>query len=174
MRSPRLCLVAAVAGALMSCGGSAPQPATLSSRWSAPSILAEVPADTPYLAALLEPMNDALRRRMMHNLDAQLAQSMQALDKLGDAREPWVRALHTLVGELRGKGVSAWYDQLGIDPHGRFVVYGMSLWPVARIELNDPARLRAVIARMLAGAGIQSQQRTLDGRTYWLSSDGHL
>lgn len=174
MRSPRLCLVAAVAGALMSCGGGAPQPATLSSRWSAPSILAEVPADAPYLLALLEPMNDALRRRMMHNLDAQLAQSMQALDKLGDASEPWVRAMRALVAELRGKGAAAWYDQLGIDPHGRFVVYGMSLWPVVRIELNDPAKLRAVIGRMMASAGIQSQQRTLDGRAYWLSSDRNI
>jgi hypothetical protein len=174
MRSPRLCLVAAVAGALMSCGGSAPQPATLSSRWSAPSILAEVPADAPYLVALLEPMNDALRRRMMHNLDAQLAESMKALDKLIDEDgkdEPWVRAVRALVDELRGKGASAWYDQLGIDPQGRFVVYGMSLWPVARIELNNPAKLRAVIARMLSAAGVQPQQRTLDGRAYWLAGD---
>jgi hypothetical protein len=174
MRSPRLCLVAAVAGALMSCGGSGPQPTTLSSRWSAPSILAEVPADAPYLVALLEPMNDALRRRMMHNLDAQLAESMKALDKLSDEDgkdEPWMRAVRALVDELRGKGASAWYDQLGIDPHGRFVVYGMSLWPVMRIELNNPAKLRAVIARMLSAAGVQPQQRTLDGRAYWLAGD---
>jgi hypothetical protein len=175
MRSLRLCLVAVVAGALMSCGGGAPQPATLSSRWSAPSILAEVPADTPYLVALLEPMNDALRRRMLRNLDAQLAQSpaIKALDKLrSDSKlEPWMRAMLSLVDELRGKGTAAWFDQLGIDPRGRFVVYGLSLWPVARIELNDPAKLRAVIARMMAAGGIQSQPRTLDGRAYWLSSD---
>src|SRR5215475_7977906 len=128
MRSPRLCLVAAVAGALMSCGGGAPQPATLSSRWSAPSILAEVPADAPYVFALLEPMNDALRRRMMRNFDAQLAQlpAMKALDKLrSDGKlEPWMRAVVALVDELRAKGAAAWFDQLGIDPHGRFVVYG--------------------------------------------------
>jgi len=119
-------------------------------------------------------MNDALRRRMMHNLDAQLAESMKALDKLSDEDgkdEPWMRAVRALVDELRGKGASAWYDQLGIDPHGRFVVYGMSLWPVMRIELNNPAKLRAVIARMLSAAGVQPQQRTLDGRTYWLAGD---
>lgn len=178
MRSLRLCLVAVVAGALMSCGGGAPQPATLSARWSAPSILAEVPADSPYLVALLEPMNDALRQRMMRNLDAQLAHSpaMKALDKLrSDPKaEPWMRAMLTLVDELRGKGTAAWLDQLGIDPHGRFVVYGLSLWPVARIELDAPAKLRAAIARMMAAAGVQSQQRTLDGRAYWLSSEGDV
>jgi hypothetical protein len=177
MRSLRLCLVAVVAGALMSCGGGAPQPATLSSRWSAPSILAEVPADAPYLLALLEPMNDALRRRMLHDFDAQIAQSLKTLDKLRDDRgklEPWMRAVRVLADELRGKGASAWFDQLGIDPKGRFVVYGLSLWPVARVELNDPAKLRAVIARMLSAAGAHPQQRTLEGRAYWLAGDGDI
>ncbi|HEX3479570.1 MAG TPA: hypothetical protein VHT91_31320 [Kofleriaceae bacterium] len=174
MRSPRLCLVAAVAGALMSCGGGAPQPATLSSRWSAPSILAEIPANAPYLVALLEPMNDALRRRMLHSIDAQLAQSSvtQELDKLrSDTPEPWMRAVLAQFDELRSKGAAAWFDQLGIDPRGRFVLYGMSLWPVARIELSNPAKLRAAIARLLSTAGAQPQQRTLDGRAYWLVGD---
>jgi len=174
MRSLRLCLVAVVAGALMSCGGGAPQATTLSSRWSAPSILAEVPADAPYLVALLEPVNDALRRRMLHSLDTQLAQSaaMKELDELrADPSKPWMRAVLALVDELRAKGAAAWLDQLGIDPHGRFVLYGMSLWPVARIELNDPAKLRATIARMLSAGGVQPQQRTLDGRAYWLAGD---
>ncbi|HEX8108181.1 MAG TPA: hypothetical protein VF516_10665 [Kofleriaceae bacterium] len=174
MPSLRLCLVAVVAGALSCGGGGAPQPATLSSRWSAPSILAEVPADAPYLIALLEPMNDALRRRMMHNLDAQLAQSMKALDKLRadpGKLEPWMRAVLTLADELRAKGTAAWFDQLGIDPRGRFVIYGMSLWPVARIEIDHPDRLRATVARVMSAAGIQpAPQRTLDGRAYWLSS----
>jgi hypothetical protein len=174
MRSLRLCLVAAVAGALLSCGGGAPQPATLSSRWSAPSILAEVPADAPYLVALLEPMGDALRRRMMSNLDAQLGQSLKALDKLRDETgklEPWMRAVRALTDELRGKGASGALEQLGIDPRGRFVIFGLSLWPVARIELSDPGKLRATIARMLSAAGVQPQQRTLDGRAYWLAGD---
>jgi hypothetical protein len=174
MPSLRLCLVAVVAGTL-ACGGGSPQPATLSSRWSAPSILAEVPADAPYVIALLEPMSDALRQRMMRNLDAQLAQSMKALDKLRDGREklePWMRAVLALTDELRAKGAAAWVDQLGIDPRGRFVLYGMSLWPVARIELSAPDKLRATIARALSAAGAQPQQRTLDGRSYWLVSGG--
>jgi hypothetical protein len=164
----------------MSCGGGAPQPpATLSSRWSAPSILAEVPADAPYVFALLEPMNDALRRRMMHDFDVELAQSpaMKELDKLRSDKklEPWMRAMLSLIDELRRKGTAAWFDQLGIDPHGRFVLYGLSLWPVARIELNDPAKLRAVIARMMTAAGTQPpQQRTLDGRAYWLAGDSDI
>src|SRR5262245_61263780 len=173
MPSLRLCLVAVIAGAL-SCGGGAPQPATLSSRWSAPAILTEVPADAPYLLALLEPMNDALRRRMLQDFDTQIAQSMKALDKLRDDSgklEPWMRAVRLLADELRGKGASAWFDQLGIDPKGRFVLYGLSLWPVARIELNDPAKLRAVIARMLAAADARPQQRTLEGRSYWLAGN---
>jgi hypothetical protein len=113
---------------------------------------------------------------MMQNLDAQIAQSMKAFDKLRDADraklEPWMRAVLALTGELRSKGAAAWFDQLGIDPRGRFVIYGLSLWPVARIELNNPAQMRSTITRALSAAGIQPQQRTLDGRAYWLAGGG--
>lgn len=179
MSSLRLCLAAGVTAALMSCGGSAPQPAALSSHWTAPSILAEVPADAPYVFALLEPMNDALRRRLMQSFDQQLAHGLKDLDKLGEGDhaklEPWMRAVLAIVGDIRAKGAAAWFNELGIDPHGRSVVYGMSLWPVARIELNNPAKLRAAITRALAAAGMQpGPQRTLEGRSYWLSSAGEL
>jgi hypothetical protein len=177
MRSLRLCLVAGVAAALMSCGGSAPQPAALSSRWSAPSILAEVPADAPYVFALLEPMSDALRQRMIQSFDHQIAQAMKELDKLreGDPAklQPWMRAAIAILGDLHTKGAQAWVDDFGIDPRGRSVVYGMSLWPVARFELNNPAKLRATITRALNAAGVQpSPQRTLEGRSYWREDSG--
>ncbi|HEX3758208.1 MAG TPA: hypothetical protein VHW23_05860 [Kofleriaceae bacterium] len=179
MCSLRLCLVAAVAVAALSCGGSAPQPAALSSRWSAPSILAEVPADAPYLFALLEPMNDAVRRRLMQNFDRQIAQGMKDLEKLRDGDpakiEPWMRAVLAILGDMRNKGMANWFDELGIDPHGRSVLYGMSLWPVVRIELNNPAKLRAAITRAMTAAGVQpGPQRTLEGRSYWRSTNGEF
>lgn len=179
MRSLRLCLVAVVAGALVSCGGGASQPATLSSRWSAPSILAEVPADAPYVVALLEPMNNAVRRRVLQNFDEQLAQWAKALDKLRDGGagklDPWMRGALAVVDQMRAKGTAAWFDELGIDPRGRSVIYGLSLWPVVRVELSDPAKLRAAITRALTAAGLPTAPpRTLEGRSYWLSTIGDL
>jgi hypothetical protein len=167
--------VAAVAAA--SCGGGGTggaRPAELSSRWTAPSILAHVPADSPYLVALLEPVNESLRRRMLQGLDRQLGEALRALDKArGSDRdaEPWIRAATAVISELRGKDASAWMEQLGFDPRGKFVLYGLSVWPVVRIELASAARLRSAIERALAAGGVQPQQRTLDGHAYWVAGN---
>jgi len=176
MPSLRSCLAVAVVSVVVACGGKSPEPqgpqAVPSSRWTAPSILASVPADSPYVLALLEPVNDALRRRVMQNLDERFAAALQKIDAVkGVDRkklEPWMRALLAFTDELRGKPSATWLEQLGFNPRGRFVIYGLSMWPVSRIEINDGAKLKAAIERILAAGGIQPQQRTLDGRAYWV------
>lgn len=174
----RLSVVAAATLLALSCGGGAPQPAALSSRWAAPPILSHVPADSPYLFALLEPISDALRQRMMQGFYDQMARSYQALDALraGDRTklEPWLRAVLAATDELRGKPPAAWFEHFGVDPRGRFAIYGLSMWPVMRIEIASPPRLRAVIERVLAAADLRPQQRTLDGHPYWLMGDGNV
>src|SRR5262245_9717955 len=162
---------------LVACGGkpapSAPQ-AALSSRWSAPAILAPVPADSPYVVALVDPVSEALRAKMMARLDAQLTQSMQKLGALSgvdrSTLEPWARALLALGDELRGTKPSQWFEKLGLTERGRFVLYGLSLWPVLRVDISDAARLRKVIERLLTAGGFPVQQRTLDRRAYWLAA----
>lgn len=161
--------------AAVSCGGksSPPQQGAVSARWSAPSILAPVPAESPYVIALLDPVSDALRRRLMQQLDERFTEILGKLEALrgldrGEL-EPWKRALFAFIDELHGKPLSGWLEQLGFDPRGRFALYGLSMWPVMRLEIASPTRLRAAIERILSAAGIQPQQRTLDGKSYWLA-----
>ena len=174
MPSPRLLAVVVLVAA---CGGKSPPAApqaALSSRWSAPAILAPVPADSPYVLALVDPVSEALRAKMMARLDAQLTQSMQKLEGLNGADrsklEPWARALLALTDELRGTKPSQWFEKLGLDARGRFVLYGLSLWPVLRVDITDGARLSKVIEHLLAAGGFPVQQRTLDRRAYWLAA----
>jgi hypothetical protein len=170
MPLPRLSVVAVVAVAL-SCGGGSPQPAALSQRWVAPSIMSHVPAESPYLFAVLEPISDAQRRRMMQGLDQRLGKSMKVLDELrgkdGEKLAPWQRAIAAFAAEVRGKDAASWFDHFGLDPRGRFALYGMSVWPVARLELADPARLRAAIERIATASGAPPPQHALDGHPYW-------
>lgn len=178
MRSLRLSLIAVVVAA-WSCGGGGggSRPAALSSRWTAPPILSHVPADSPYLVAVLEPVNESLRRRMLQGFDQQLAESMHMLDKArdsGHALEPWMRAVIAIMNELRGKDAATWTEQLGFDPRGKFVLYGLSVWPVVRIEIASPARLRSAIERVLTAAGETPQQRMLDGHAYWVAGGKEL
>ncbi|HEX7842824.1 MAG TPA: hypothetical protein VF469_35365 [Kofleriaceae bacterium] len=178
MRSLRLSFIAVVVVA-WSCGGGGgtSRPAALSSRWTAPPILSHVPADSPYLVAVLEPMDESLRRRMLQGFDKQIAESMHMLDKARDSGhtlEPWMRVVSAIMNELRGKDAATWTEQLGFDPRGKFVLYGLSVWPVVRIEIASPARLRAAIERVLTAAGEKPQQRTLDGRAYWVAGGKEL
>src|ERR1051325_974119 len=175
MPSLRLLAVVVVVAA---CGGKPPPPpaaqGALSSRWSAPAILAPVPADSPYVLALVDPISEALRARIMARLDSQLSQSMQKLDSLrGVDRsklEPWARAVLALGDELRDTKPSQWFEKLGLNSRGRFVIYGLSLWPVLRVDITDGARLSKVIEHLLAAGGFPVQQRTLDRRAYWLAA----
>src|SRR5689334_9624089 len=144
MPSLRLLAVVVVVAA---CGGKPPPPpsaqAALSSRWSAPAILAPVPADSPYVLALVDPISEALRAKMMARLDAQLTQSMQKLEALSGVDrsklEPGARALLALGDELHGVKPSQWFEKLGLNERGRFVIYGLSLWPVLRADITDAA-----------------------------------
>src|SRR5690348_12081789 len=131
-------IIVSVALVLLSCGGGTPQSGTLSSSWVAPAILTNVPADSPYVIATLEPLSDSMRKRMMRGLDRQFSELMRVIDRAraeAETLEPWMRALLALLDELRGKGVENWEQALGFDPRGRFALYGLSMWPVVRIDV---------------------------------------
>src|SRR3954463_10699374 len=71
MWSSRVSIIAVLAVAL-SCGGSS-KPTTLASSWVAPSILAQVPADSPYVFTTLQPIDEKLRSRLFRGLHHGLA-----------------------------------------------------------------------------------------------------
>lgn len=176
MQSLRSCVLL---GALvwLSCGGGTPQPAPPSGRWSAPAILANVPADSPYLFASLENVSDKLRARLMAGMDHQVAEALRVLEGQRSATrtlDPLVRVLLALVKEMRDKPLSGWWKELGFDPNGHFVLYGLSVWPVMRAELADAARLRGVIVRVLSAAGVKPQQGSLGGREYWIAGNADV
>jgi hypothetical protein len=180
MRSPGSSVgssVAIVVIASLACGGSGSQP-TLSSGWTAPTILANVPADSPYVIASLDVVSEATRRRFMSGRDRQLVDALSGAARLdGDERKafaPWVRAARALRDEVRGKDMASWGKEIGFDPDGRFVLYGLSIWPVARIELADPDRLRGVIQRVLAAAGAQPRQASHAGHSYWIAGNAEI
>ena|GEM_PF-5068950 len=165
----------AVLAVALSCGGSS-RPATLSSSWVAPSILAQVPADSPYVIATLQPIDERLRRRLLGGVNHSLAEALKTGTQVPASERadlaPMTRALLALGDELRGKNLDNWWRELGFDPNGRFAMYGLSIWPVARVEVADPARLRGVVERVITAAGLKPQRATLGGHAYWtLGSD---
>ena len=143
----------------------------ISSTWSGPPLLAYVPADTPYLMAVLQPPPPAVRQRMLDQFATAAREAVAKLDALRSADrstlDPWLRAALALRDELHGDDPATWATDLGFDPGGRILVYGYGLWPVARVDLLDPAKLSAAATRIAAAAGPAVKSQAFEGRAYW-------
>ncbi len=131
-------------------------------------MLAQVPADAPYLMAVLDPVPDAMKNQMFDSVDKKVAAGFQISRTLDRSQlEPPLRAYFAMLDELEGKNLRHWGRELGFDPSGRFVLYGLSVWPVLRVAVANEPRLRQVITKMLTAAGAPTSERTLRGTRYW-------
>lgn len=163
----------------VACGGGARshKPATLSATWTAPSMFAKVPAESPYLIAALDPMPEVVRKQSFAALDKKIAAAIAQMEsEPADGRAalpPAKRLLYAFLDELKGKNLDHWGRELGFDPNGRFVLYGLSVWPVLRIAVANEPRLREVIAHVIAKSGAPVVERSLDGHGYWQWTGQH-
>jgi len=158
---------------LVACGGPATtQPAHPSSPWSAPAFFADIPADTPYVFASIDPMNEALRERMMKMIGGRLSKSIAVYDQLVKNEDtPWKRAAATIIDSLRGTNLDKWNETIGLAPSPRMALYGLGIYPVLRIEVVDAAKLRALATKALTAAG-DFQTGSLGKVQYWTHDKG--
>jgi len=151
------------------------------------ALLAYAPADTPYLAANLEPLPetviDAYLSRMQPALDEMQTQLSVARSKLeasqdgsgNPARDDTparlaLAVLSQLDGNLSREGLSS----LGLDITAHKVVYGLGVFPVIRMGLSDPERLRTTIRTVLLDAGIEGVEQNHQGTAFWrVLADDH-
>lgn len=132
------------------CGRGTAPPTPSPRVWPA---LTYVPAETPYLLASLVPLPAAVRAKMSSGADQQLARATETLGPLlAGVSGPGGKALASLLAELRAQPLSEWARSSGFSDGGRFVLYGLSLWPVLRIELERADAAEALIGRTLRAA----------------------
>jgi len=149
------------------------------------ALLAYVPADTPYLAANLEPLPatviDAYLSRMQPALDEVQAQLTAARAELEAARsdtadpgqdDPAGRLALAVLRQLDGKLSRAGLASLGLDIAAHKVVYGLGVFPVLRMGLSDPDSLRATIQTVLDDAGITQAAQSYQGAAFWRVAPG--
>ena len=142
------------------------------STWSAPSFFADIPADTPYVVAAIDPINDALRTRMYHHLGKQIRKALEVDAKLVKAEdEPWKRALSAVLDTFRGTDLDKWNETLGFAPSPRFALYGIGIYPVFRMELVDATKFRVIATKAIAAAGTNGiATAKLGDITYWTAT----
>lgn len=113
---------------------------------ASPSLLAHVPEDTPFVVASLEPLPDDVMRRYARLWNAAAAGVQKAIDDVNPRTlDPETLAL---LREIDGRLTREGLRQLGFQPDGRFVLYGIGLAPVLRLPLSDPAEVAALLSRI--------------------------
>lgn len=171
MRSRVLGLVVIL---LVACGGEN-KPAPISAKQPTHrTMLSAVPADTPYVIALLDQVPQSVRDVMFQYTDQKLARAIELMKSIPPGFDRSKLDVPERLGlafldELKNSDLKHWGRDLGLDPSGRFALYGLSVWPVLRVAVADPVKLRGVVARMIAGAGLGPMvvERTHEGRRYW-------
>ena len=140
--------------------------------------LSFAPADTPYAYANIDPVPAnalAAQSKQMHALwpavfeqyDAMLANA----PNIGDKPHKIISAV---LDELRPRDSLDKLRELGLKPDGHVAVYGVGLIPVVRMELSDPAALRAAVARIETKTGEKIPTGKTGAQDFWQFGDDEM
>ena len=164
-----LLIVALVLGA---CGNPAKSPTTpvpaATNNW-APNAFRFIPAETPYLLAAMDNGSNAVSQKLFG--DAIESVKNKLIPKLRGTDTPWARAMLTLADEIAADQRNSWQAHLGLEEDLHYVVYGLSIWPVARLSVTNPNRLRAVLQRTIDLAELGLAPIKTANATYWQFND---
>ncbi|MDF4025189.1 hypothetical protein P3W24_09460 [Luteibacter sp. PPL201] len=133
--------------------------------------LAFVPADTPYVLASLDKLDDGVYDAMMLQADAELPGQVaqmkslaQDMDAKGNA--DGARLLRAFAAEFDGKKAEAAMDGMGLDIRAGTALYGVGLSPVGRVSLADPAKWEAFMGRLETAYGKKLDTADAGGQSY--------
>src|SRR6201991_236716 len=133
--------------------------------------LAFVPADTPYVLANLDKLDDDAYEAMLSQgnseLPSQVAQMKtlaQDLETKGNAEG--ARLVKAFAAEFDGKTIEAALKNMGLDAKTGSAVYGLGLSPVARVSLADPAAWEAFVGRLETAYGKKLETADAGGQAY--------
>lgn len=110
-----------------------------------PDMIGFVPADTPYVVASLEPL---ARRELASVVDVLGGAFVSAMESTTPADSETAALIAAVRAELGGPWTPERHEALGFSATPRFVLYGLGLVPVLRIELSNPAAALATIERI--------------------------
>ncbi|NID15550.1 hypothetical protein [Luteibacter yeojuensis] len=133
--------------------------------------LAFVPADTPYVLANLDKLDDDAYEAMLVQANselpgevAQMKSLAQDLETRGNAEG--ARLLKAFAAEFDGKTAEAALKNMGLDIKTGSAIYGVGLSPVARVALADPAAWEAFVGRIETAYGKKLETGDAGGQAY--------
>lgn len=132
--------------------------------------LAFAPADTPYVMANLDVLDDSTRQAILAQVDAELpaqvAQMKTQADQLADKDPDMAKYLRTVAGEFDGKTAEQVVQETGVNAKGYMALYGVGLSPVLRLELADPKAFESFVAKLQNDYGKKFDALTIGTQSY--------
>jgi hypothetical protein len=160
MRSTTRTLALAAAGLLLAACGHKDKDAPL----------AFVPADTPYVVANLDVLDDDTRTALLAQADAQLpaelAQLRAAADEMAAKDPDSANLVRAFARELDGKTVEGFAQTAGLDLKGYSALYGLGLAPVLRFQLSDADAFEAFVGRLESAYGKKLDVASIGKQSY--------
>lgn len=133
--------------------------------------LAFVPADTPYVVASLDKLDDDAYEAMLAQANSELPGQVgqmkafaQDLDTKGNA--DGARLVRALAAEFDGKTAEAALKNMGLDAKNGTAFYGLGLAPVVRVTLADNAAWEAFVGRLETAYGKKLETADAGGQAY--------
>ncbi|MGV6826084.1 MAG: hypothetical protein ACWA5Q_03830 [bacterium] len=150
----------------------------------APALLKHAPADSPYVFVSSKPFPRELTEKMLKNANQDfergIRQYREALGSLDqkhhletpEGQQPKVTAdvdvdvdldddmialIDAIFAELEGNLSAEGLESLGFNLEGRSLVYGLGMLPVMRVEIGDPQKIEAMIARIEERSGLKAE-----------------
>ncbi|GFZ94801.1 hypothetical protein [Dyella caseinilytica] len=142
--------------------------------------LAFVPADTPYVIANLDVLDDSTREALLAQADAeipaQVAQMKAQADQIQATDPDMAKYLRTVAGEFDGKSAAQVIQDTGIDPKGYGAFYGLGLSPVVRMQLADVNAFQSFVTKIQSDYGKKFEVVTLGTQSYqrYVAPASHL
>ena len=133
--------------------------------------LAFVPADTPYVAASLDKLDDDAYEAMLNQVNTELPGQVAQMKALAQDMEAkgnvdGSHLMKAVAAEFDGKTAEAALKNLGLDIKTGSAVYGLGLSPVARVSLADPAAWEAFVGRLETAYGKKLETADAGGQAY--------
>lgn len=133
--------------------------------------LAFVPADTPYVVASLDKLDDDAYEAMLAQANSELPGQVgqmkafaQDLDAKGNA--DGARLVRAFAAEFDGKTAEAALKNMGLDAKSGTAFYGLGLAPVVRVALADNAAWDAFVGRLETAYGKKLETADAGGQSY--------
>jgi hypothetical protein len=133
--------------------------------------LAFVPADTPYVVASLDKLDDDAYEAMLAQANSELPGQVGqmkafASDLEGKGNKDGANLVKALAAEFDGKTAEAALKNMGLDAKNGTAFYGLGLAPVARIALADTAAWDAFVGRLETAYGKKLEIADAGGQSY--------